>query len=143
MDRAGLCRRPLCRFESGRGRVRLCASRVVGLQYQIVEDPGARHWKVRIDAYAYQLLDGKEMEVVSYHWHPAGRSAVTWPHLLGQASIGHPAILLGAQPPTGRIALEQVIRLAVMDLGLQPRRSNWSEVIRESQETFERWGSWP
>jgi hypothetical protein len=125
-------------------RGRTGVSLVVALQYQIVEEPGARHWKVRIDAYAYQLLDGKEVEIVSYHWHPSGRSAVTWPHLhLGQASIGRPAILLGAHLPTGRIALEEVIRLAVLDLGVQPRRPDWSDVIRETQETFERWGSWP
>ncbi len=64
---------------------------------------------------------------------------MTWPHLhLSQASIGHPATLLGAHLPTGRIALEEVIRLADLDLGVRPRRPDWSEVIRETQEAFER-----
>lgn len=120
-------------------------SLVVALHYRIVEDSGARGpWKVRIDAYAYQLVNREELEILSYHWHPSGRSVVTWPHLhLGQAGIGRDGTLLGAHMPTGRVALEEVIRLAVVDLGVEPRRPDWSDVISESQEAFEEWRTWP
>lgn len=89
-------------------------------------------------------MDRDEVEILSYHWHPSGRSAVTWPHLhLGQAGIGHHATLLAAHMPTGRVALEEVIRLAIVDLGVEPRRRDWPDVIRESQEAFEEWRTWP
>ncbi len=100
--------------------------------------------EVRIDAYAYQLLDRQEVEIISCHWHPAGaQRRYLAPPPSRSSRRRPPAGLLGAHLPTGWVALEQVVRLAVMDLGIQARRSDWPEVIRESQETFERWPSWP
>lgn len=120
-------------------------SLVVALQYRIVEESGASGaWKVSISAYAYRLLDPDEAELLAYHWHPSGRSAMTFPHLhLGSAGVGPGGALLRAHLPTGRVALEEVIRLAIVDLGAQPRRADWSEVLVESQKIFERWRTWP
>jgi hypothetical protein len=45
--------------------------------------------------------------------------------------------------PTGHVALEQVLRLAVAELGVKPLRTDWSEVLGGTQTAFEEWRSWP
>ncbi len=118
---------------------------VVALQYRIAQESGpSSPWKVRISAYAYQLVNREEMEVISYHWHPSGRSAVTWPHLhLGPAGVGRHAMLATAHLPSGLVALEEVIRMAVTDLGVEARRPDWSDVLAESRDAFEVWRGSP
>ncbi len=49
--------------------------------YQVVEFEGPRGpWKVSIGSYYYSLEDGAGREVL-FHWHPQGKSNVTFPHL--------------------------------------------------------------
>ncbi len=102
---------------------------LVSLYYRIVEDSSIQGpWVVRTAAYYFALTDSDDKELLTYHWHPAARSAVTWPHLhLG--AFSHGAGLSRAHLPTGRIALEQVLRLGISDLGVQPRRQDWSAVL--------------
>ena len=42
------------------------------------EDGG---WIVRPTGYEYRLLHRAERDVVTYHWHPVGRSPVDYPHV--------------------------------------------------------------
>ena len=66
-----------------------------------------------------------------------GRSRVTWPHLhVYDASIGPASLLSKAHLPTGRVALEDVIQLAIIEFGVQPRsrhNENWGDVLRETR----------
>jgi hypothetical protein len=41
--------------------------------------------------------------------------------------MGRPE-LINAHFPTGRIALEDVLRLAITEFGVRPPRSDWAEV---------------
>lgn len=113
--------------------------------YRIIEASGARGpWKAQTVAYWYAVEDRVESEVLSYHWHPAGRSAVTTPHLhLGPASEVGLEPLRGSHLPSGRVALEDVIRLAIMEFGVRERRDDWSDVLDATQAAYEAWRTWP
>ena len=86
----------------------------------------------------YALYDVDGREVVAYHWHPEGRSGVTTPHLhLGTgASVGR-RDLAGAHLPTGRILLEDVLRLGVAELGVRPLRRDWREILERARGSRE------
>ena len=108
--------------------------------YRIVEDTGVSGpWRVRTAAYAYAIdEEASGQELLAFHWHPSGRS-VTWPHIhLGHALTGGDRKRL----PSGRIALEQVLRMLIDEFGVQPRRDDWRDVLTETQEAFETYRTW-
>ncbi|MGI8945053.1 MAG: hypothetical protein ACR2GL_02285 [Thermoleophilaceae bacterium] len=115
----------------------------VAQQYRIVEDTEPRGpWKVQTAAYSYVVNRG-EQELLAYQWNPAGDGRVTRPHLHVGAAVGE---LTGdfhrLHLPTGRIALEDVLRLLIEELGVQPLREEWSEVLDAAQSGYERWRTW-
>lgn len=114
------------------------------LGYRLEETEGEHgSWKVRTTAYFHALENEGGMEIVAYHWHPGGESAVRFPHLHIERGIG---AALGEVHryhfPTGRVALEAVLRLAVREFGAEPQRGDWSEVLDESQSAFEERSTW-
>jgi hypothetical protein len=125
----------------GRGLpVRLRAQQNLALilsqHYRIVEGEGERGpWKVQTTRYLYQVqADGSEY--LSYHWHPEGLSDRVRPHV-------HLALDERRRHfPTGRVAAEDVIRLLIEDLDVEPRRSDWREILDETQAAFETWRTW-
>ncbi len=111
--------------------------------YRILEYEGpGGPWKVSIVSYYYSLEDTERREIL-YHWHPQGTSTVTFPHVHVRAG-GH----LGstrideAHFPTGRVALEDVLRLAIREFGVNPRRTDWAEVLDTTQAAYEDWRTW-
>jgi hypothetical protein len=107
--------------------------------YRVIEAPGVRGpYAIHITGYFYGLDDELGREVISFQWHPQSRSPVTTPHLhLGAgARIGRSG-LSGSHIPTGRITLEQVLRLAIEDLGVEPLRTDWDSVLSASQTIAE------
>lgn len=44
--------------------------------------------------------------------------------------------------PTGRVSLEDVLRLAIAEFGVQGQRADWREVIGGTQAKFEQWRTW-
>lgn len=102
--------------------------------YRVFEVHGRRRsWKVRTTGYVYELLAG-DRELIAYHWHPRGLSPHTSPHMhLGPAAEIGFTDLGRAHLPTGRIGLADVLRLAIRDLGVEPRRDDWREVLDEAQ----------
>ena len=114
-------------------------------RYEVVQAEGERGpWKVSTLAYIYALDDAESgHEVIAYHWHPDGRSSEARPHLHLGAGAGVTRSALGdAHLPTNRVALEDVVRLAITDLGVEPLRVDWRDVLWESQIDFETWGTW-
>jgi len=102
--------------------------------YLVAEDEGRRRsWKVRTTGYMFQLRVG-ERELIAYHWHQRGLSPHTVPHVhLGPAAEIGFVDLARAHLPTGRICLADVLRLAIRDLGVEPRRDDWREVLDEAR----------
>jgi hypothetical protein len=78
-------------------------------------------------------LDRDDRELFAYHWHPKGLSPVVHPHLhltrvspfLLPAHGSHKSLELPidkAHFPTGHVTLQQVSRLLIEDLGVEPAR---------------------
>ena len=44
--------------------------------------------------------------------------------------------------PTGRIAVEDVIRFLIEDFGVIPAKENWDEVLDEGREQFRSFRTW-
>jgi hypothetical protein len=112
--------------------------------YRIVEEPGPRGpWRVKTAGYSYIIHGAEGRELYAFQWQPHGPSPVTTPHLhLGSGlGTGNPQ-LPKKHIPTGRISLEEVIRMAIRELGVEPLRDDWEEVLAESEEAFTRWRTW-
>jgi hypothetical protein len=116
----------------------------VAQNYRLVEFEGPRGpWKVQTIAYFYELRRG-DHELLAYHWHPQGASRYTSPHLhLGAGAEIAFAPLHRVHLPTGRIAVEELLRIAITEFGARPRRGDWEEVLDRTQTGYESWRTWP
>ena len=113
--------------------------------YRIVEASGPRGpWKVSTAAYWYSLEQLDEWsEIIAFHWHPAGRTAITTPHLhLGPAAHVGRGELARAHIPTSRVAIEDFVWLLIQEFGARPQRDDWADVLDAAQETFNEWRTW-
>ena len=122
---------------------------VVILKYRIVKESGFRGpWAPRIGKYEYSILDKDDGGILAFHWHPDQRNAVSWPHLhMGSAVlVGAYRFLHKAHIRTERIALEDVVRLAIEDFSIAPtprHAENWGETLDRERKEFERLRTWP
>jgi len=110
----------------------------VRLRCRIVQaDPPGGEWEARTAAYTYVARSAAQREVFAYHWHPEGRSSVTFAHLhvsrpssrlrTGASDLSVP--VSSAHFPTGLVALQQVLRLLITDFGVRPRRRDWTRIL--------------
>ena len=114
-----------------RGSSRLMLS--LQQNYRIVEtDTPRQTYRVEIEAYNYAIYDSDVREILIYHWHPHGNSPVVTPHLhLNQgAQVGRPEIR-DAHLPTGFVPLASFLRLLVVDLRVQPLRTDWDATLAD------------
>lgn len=94
-----------------------------------------RLWSTAVVAYSYVLLGEQGLEICAYQWHPAGRSHVKHPHLhVGRGAMGNvttfgPRGLHRIHFPTKHVELEDVLRLAITEFGVEPRRDDWEHVL--------------
>lgn len=51
------------------------------LLYTILRGQDTVLRRVQTVGYIYGIRGPKDAELLAYHWHPTGRSRVTWPHL--------------------------------------------------------------
>jgi hypothetical protein len=117
--------------------------------YRVVEDEAPRGpWKVSTVAYYYTVETPETsttpaQEVLGYHWHPQERNAVTYPHLhlyQGAGTLQHN--LIKAHLPTARIAVEDVVRCMITQLGVTPLREDWEAILTETQAAFQKYRTW-
>ena len=127
------------------GRDRRFAFKVIQ-HYRIIEHEGPRGpWKVSTVAYHYTVEEAGELqrELFAYHWHPNERTAITFPHFHLYQGVG--AIrdeVQKAHFPTGRVAFEDVLRLVITQLGVEPFRHDWAAILDQTQTAFEDWQTW-
>jgi hypothetical protein len=117
----------------------------ISLQYRIVPAESPRGpFKATITAYSYIVEEQAGAELLAYQWHPDARGARPWPHLHFRAAgqVGDPA-WSKIHFPTGRVALEEVLRLLLDEMGVHPRREDWRERLQETQRKFEQFRTWP
>ncbi len=112
--------------------VRLRGENQLGLtvaeEYELTE-VAAGEWEARIVSYFY-AFEHAGSELLAYHWHPQGHSRVTEPHLhvMGNREFsGQPVGKLHL--PTGAIRLEEIVALAISELGAEPLREDWRAVL--------------
>ena len=102
-------------------------------RYKVVEapeQPGT--WKVSTTEYFYALDDSGDQEIIAYHWHPD--SDVKFPHLhIGPGARAGRVELHKAHIPTGRVALEDLLRMAITEFGVEPHRDDWAEVLADTK----------
>jgi hypothetical protein len=118
----------------------------LGHQFRLIND-GRKAWHVSTTAYRYHLLDESGAELVGWHWHPDS---------LGDFRLrGHPHLHVPAgsidrrvHVPTGRVSIESVLRLLLVDLAVPPRPAHvadFATVLQECEEPFirhRRWHAW-
>lgn len=111
----------------------------VSQQYRVLEKPAPRQpWQVSTVAYAYTLQEVNGPEILSYHWHPNVPNSVSFPHLhLGYGTAIQREELWGAHLPTGRVILEDFVRLLVEEFGVPPERADWEDALAQSRAEFE------
>ncbi len=97
-----------------------------------------REWHVTLIAYSYVFRIPESSEICSYQWHPAGRSPVRYPHLhIGRGATGN-VTTFGPRGrhrihfPTRHITIEDVLRLAIAEFGVEPRRPDWESILNET-----------
>jgi hypothetical protein len=102
----------------------------VGEHYRVRK--GSDGWEVDVVAYFYALARNNE-DVIVYHWHPYGRSSIRRPHLHVRADLRIGERWLGkVHLPTGRVMLEDIVRLAIDDLEAHPLRNDWERLINQA-----------
>lgn len=112
--------------------VRLRAESQLGLtvleEYELTETVSGS-WEARIASYFYAIEhDGSEL--LAYHWHPQGHSRITGPHLHVRGSREVEGQPLGKlHLPTGTIRLEDIVALAISELGAEPLHEDWRRVL--------------
>jgi hypothetical protein len=102
----------------------------VAEEYEVRQDVDG--WRVVILGYLYAVgYEGREL--VSYHWHPRGKSSITSPHMHAGANVQVGDQWLGkVHLPTGTVGLEQVVAMAITELGAKPLREDWERLIAEA-----------
>jgi hypothetical protein len=127
------------RFRYGADAVSLGRDRTyaLSLRHFFVTAAGARAgWTIRTIGYSYGLLAGEGRELLAYHWHAAGPSPVVSPHLHLGAALLRPEL---ARPfgrahwPTGHVTLTELLRVAIVDLGVEPLRDDWAARLAEAE----------
>lgn len=104
---------------------------VVKIGFQFV-DRAARSWDAAITSYHHAFEDQDEREILAYHWHPH-IAQIPFPHLhLGPgAGIGR-SELSSAHLPSGAVELRDVVRLAIRDFNVTPRREDWAALLADT-----------
>ncbi len=115
--------------------VLLRASAPIGIsvaeQFALIET--ADGWSARVLAYFYVLAQDRS-EIMSYHWHPTGPSSVRTPHLHVGAEIRvGERWLPKIHIPTGPIALQDLLILAIEELGVEPIRDDWRLILDQTR----------
>jgi hypothetical protein len=92
--------------------------------------PRGRVWEVDPLGYLYMVRNDAQQELLSFHWHPSGRSPVTTPHLhLGYGLEIPKSEFTNLHIPTGPVTLRQVVRFVITELRIRPLRRDWNKVL--------------
>jgi len=102
---------------------------------------------VSTTAYRYHLLDDSGAEMIGWHWHP---DSLGDPRLRGHPHLHVPAGSIDRRihVPTGRVSIESVLRLLLIDLAVPARPAHitdFAKVLDDCERPFiehRRWHAW-
>jgi hypothetical protein len=103
------------------------------IEYSIVMGDADAPWLTQTAGYIYSFRGRDDVEFLAYHWHPQGGSRVTWPHLHLQSPSSSP-VTGRTHLPTGIVHPEDIVRLAIEEFAVRPRRPNWDVVLRRIKQ---------
>lgn len=92
---------------------------------------------IEVVGYNYTILHSEAGELVSFQWHPGGKSDIDFPHVhIGPALSRRDSVVRAGEAhkihlPTGEVSLVNVVRLAITELGVEPRRDDWATILRQ------------
>ena len=114
---------------------------------QEIETPTtANDYRVSTKYYLYSIADGKQDDLVGFHYHPElDEDPVMYPHIHAYAKEDprfKPLNLHKRHIPSGRVALEDVIRWLIDELKVVPDRADWDDVLINAREIFKSNQSW-
>lgn len=96
----------------------------------VVVQAGAGRYGVRTAAYFYSVKQqDTEEPAASWHWDVTQTGWRMWPHL-------HVPLPWGQRLPTGRVAFEQVARWLIEEVGLEPLRPDWDDLLKENEQDW-------
>lgn len=112
----------------------------VSQKLRVVRDgeSNRRTWGIALLAYNYVLLAPNGAEICSYQWDTEGVSPITYPHLhIGRGATGNvttfgPRGLHRIHFPTKHISIDDVLRLAITEFGVEPQRPDWENILGSS-----------
>jgi hypothetical protein len=114
---------------SGDEAVTLNIRHTFALAHDVSREARSR-WLARTTGYLYALEAADGREILSYHWHPGGRSPVTTPHLhLGAAAGSLRRELEKAHLATGFVTPVALVTLLIEQFAVRPRRGDWAAVL--------------
>jgi hypothetical protein len=117
-----------------RGRRALSLTQIHG--YAVVPDKGRTgDWSVETLSYIYEIRPVDGPSIIEFHWHPVGRSLVSWPHLHLPAYTT-PVNLSRAHVPMGHVTRQAVLRFAIDELGVEPLREDWRAVLDATERAY-------
>lgn len=113
-------------------------------RYRVMQSEGERGpWKVRTTTYMHTLEDREGLEAIAWHWHPGQGSAFDLTHLhIGRGIGADLGEVHKFHVPTGRVALEDVIGMAIREFEAEPQRLDFSRILEEGRVRFETWRTW-
>jgi hypothetical protein len=126
--------------------------------FTVSREEGRKRWRVHTAAYEYGIRDIHNREVILYHWHPQPHNRIRFPHLhveagtvaaeslqRGNLSPDHNALRSDLQDchlPTRRIALEDVLRMLIEQLKVEPVKTDWDRALNDARSSFSRTRNW-
>jgi len=114
---------------------------------QEIEDPRTNGTgTVTTKYYLYSVADADSKDLVGFHFHPdLTEDPILYPHIHAYAKDDKRFLSLELQRkhiPSGRVALEDVIRWLISELNVKPRRKDWDEVLTKAKARFLEIRSW-
>ncbi len=112
---------------------------------QEIEDP-TNSGKVTTKYYLYSIADAEGKDLIGFHFHPdLTEDPILYPHIHAYAKDDKRFLSLDLQRkhiPSGRVALEDVIRWLISELKVKPKRDDWDEILTKAKERFIEIRSW-
>lgn len=110
---------------------------IVTIHYRALEHPDG--WVVQTTSYEYVITDQDGQELLAFHWHPEWRGEVKFTHLHLQHRLltRRWGLFENKHLPTGRVALEDVLEMLLVELEIPPHRDDWRETLERTRAQFE------
>lgn len=114
-------------------------------RFAMIEHPEFEgEWKSSTRAYVYELgIENGSDGLIGWHWHPITTPDRPEPHTHiriehGDLGVNFPRLHI----PGGRVAFEEVVRFAIVDLGVGYARDDWEDILADSLLRFKTYRTW-